>query len=734
MRLTVIYISLLGLAASLAQAQQPSAISFRNDVMAVLSKAGCNAGACHGNKSGKAGFKLSLRGQDPEADFATLKNEYSGRRIDLFQPDQSLILLKPTTQLSHEGGKRFAIGALEYTILRDWIAQGASLDSAGAPTLVKLEVSPSEQVLVEPRLSTRISATAIFSDGSRRDVSRLAVYEQSNVLASISLDGQVTAGRIGETTVIVRYLQCQEPVRLIFVPARPDFAWAAPPTTNYIDQEVFAKLRSTRTNPSGPCSDSEFLRRAYFDLLGIPPTAEEARAFLADKTTDRRSRLIDALLGRPEYADHWALQWADLLRMEERALDKKGTAAFHHWIRQSIAENKPLDQFVRELLAARGSTYANPPANYYRADRDAVSRAEAAAAIFLGTQLKCAQCHNHPFDRWTQDDYYSWASVFGRVDYKVLENHRRDTNDSHEFIGEQVVFLSDQNSLVDPRTGKTPPPRFLGESKPDAGNDPLQDLARWVTDPENPLFARAQVNRIWYHLMGRGIVDPVDDFRATNPPSHPALLDRLASDFVAHRYDVKWLIRLIMNSKVYQLSSQPNATNADDTINYSHAIPRRLGAEELLDAQYLATGMTPQFLGYPRGMRAEQVPAFATTRGPRTSGEVFLGVFGKPPRLLSCECERSAEATMPQAFLMISGPETARLIASPDNRLGKLLASGKTSAQIVEELYLAALSRFPTPEEATSMGSYIDRASNRRGALEDLLWALLNSKEFVLRK
>jgi hypothetical protein len=731
--LAIVAAMILGLAPG-ALAGAGGGVSFRNDVMGVISKAGCNAGACHGNKSGKAGFKLSLRGQDCEADYAVLTREYSGRRVDLFDPDQSMILLKPTTQLPHEGGHRFSTDSLEYRILREWIAGGAQFDAADKPRLLKLEVSPSERVLVEPARTMKISAVAVFSDGSRRDVSRLAVYEQANVLATISLDGEVTGNRKGETTVIVRYLQLQQPVRLTFVPARPDFVWSNPTTANVIDEQVFAKLRSIRVNPSLPCTDAEFLRRAYLDLLGIPPTPEEARAFLTDSRGNKRSRLVDDLLERPEYADFWTLKWADLLRMEERALDKKGTQAFHRWIRESIAQNKPLDQFARELVSARGSTYANPPANYYRPDRDAVSRAEAAAAIFLGTQLKCAQCHNHPFDRWTQDDYYSWASVFGRVDYKVLENHRRDTNDSHEFIGEQVVFLSDQNTLTDPRTGKTPPPRFLGEVKADHGGDPLRDLAAWMTRPQNPFFALAQVNRIWYHLMGRGIVDPVDDFRATNPPSHPALLDALTKDFVEHGYDAKRLIRLIMNSRTYALSSQPNATNAEDAINYSHVVPRRLGAEQALDAQYLACGVEPKLNGYPVGMRATQVPAPPSGRGAKSAGDAFLGVFGKPPRLLSCECERSAEPTMPQAFWMISGPEISRLISTPENRIGRIIASKMSTAQAVEELYLAALSRFPTPEESTSMCSYVDRAHDRRSALEDVLWAFLNAKEFILRK
>jgi hypothetical protein len=481
-----------------------------------------------------------------------------------------------------------------------------------------------------------------------------------------------------------------------------------------------------------------FLRRAFLDLAGMLPTAEEAREFAGDSRPDKRARVIDELLERPEFADFWALKWSDLLRNEERALDRKGVEAFHHWIRRSLMENRPLDEFVGDLISAKGSTYQNPPANFHRANRTPVIRAEAAAQLFLGVRLNCAQCHNHPFDRWTQKDYYDWAAVFAKVDYKVLENRRRDNNDSHEFIGEQVVFRSPRGEVTNPVSGHAATPGFLGESGGiGEGADELEALAAWMTSPKNPWFARVQANRVWFHLMGRGLVDPIDDFRATNPASHPELLDAMARDLVEHEFDLRHLIRVIMNSRAYQLTSEPNETNADDELNYSHARVRRLSAEQLLDAMHQVAGVPNAFPGYPVGMRAVQLPGTGVGRHRgRRNGEdaQFLGVFGKPDRLLTCECERSAETTMSQAFEMISGPVIDRLLSETDNRLGRLLADGHTESAIVDELFWTALGRAPTPGEADRLVPLLAEAEDRRRVIEDITWGLLNAKEFVLRR
>jgi hypothetical protein len=764
---------LAGLAwAAVTLAADGSSVSFRNDVMAVLSKAGCNAGGCHGNASGKAGFKLSLRGEDPALDFVALTRDQFGRRVNALEPEQSLLLLKPATVLAHEGGKRFDKDSPEYRVLREWIAAGAPNDLDTAPRLERLEVTPREQFVVEPTNEVQIRAVAFFDDGSQRDVTRQAVYEASNQLVALSPDGKATRERFGEATVLVRYLNLQEPVRLAFVSARPGFKWSGPKPDNFIDEQVLAKLKTLRMNPSAVTSDEVFLRRAYLDLLGILPTAEEARAFVADRRRDKRARLVGALLERPEFADHWALKWADLLRVEDRTLDRKGMEIFHRWIRQSIADHMPIDQFVRELLTARGSTYLNPPANFYRANRNPIARAEAVAQVFLGTRLQCAQCHNHPFDRWTQDDYYDWAAVFAKVNYKVLRNDRRDDNDSHEFKGEQVVFLARQAEVKNPRLGKPATPRMLGMSEPldvEASeplkrstvepldrpgraqrtdgtirrfnhlptDDELVALARWVTSPTNPFFARSQVNRIWFHLMGRGIVDPIDDFRPTNPPSHPALLDELAADFVKHGFDLRHTIRLIMASRTYQLSSEPNDTNADDEANFSRAYLRRLSAEQLLDAQHQVCGVPPKLRGYPAGLRAGQLPGAHTERrrGEKiTPADLFLELFGKPQRLLTCECERSMETTMSQAFTLISGPTVNELLSQEANRLTRLLASGRSDRELIDELYWTALTRGPKPAESERAEALLRDAKDKRAALEDLTWGLLNAKEFLLRR
>jgi hypothetical protein len=722
----------------MARSVSAESISFNNDVMAVLSKAGCSAGACHGNANGKGGFKLSLRGEDPETDFLVLTRDQFGRRTQPLDPEQSLVLLKATAQIAHEGGQRFQTGSREYEILRQWIAAGTRSDPPGTPKLDRIEVSPKDKILLEPADRIQIRAWAIFSDGERRDISQIAVYEPNNQNVLVQPDGLVERQRFGEATVLVRYLHQQTPVRLAFVPERPDFQWAGPPENNVIDALVFDKLRNLRMNPSELSSDHEFLRRAYLDLHGLLPEAETARSFIADTDSQKRTQLIEQLLEQPEFADFWALKWSDLLRNEERSLDVKGVQAYHRWIRESLLENKPFDQFARELVSARGSTYQNPAANFYRANRNPVDRAESMAQLFLGTRLQCAQCHNHPFDRWTQDDYYDWTSIFSRVQYKVLQNRRRDNNDGHEFKGEQIVYAARKSDFKNARTGEIATPRFLGGAALELSRetDLLEQLADWMTRPENPFFARSQVNRIWYHLLGRGIVDPIDDFRPTNPASHPELLEVLTGEFTSSGFDLRHLIRLIMNSRTYQLSALPNQTNAEDELNFARAKIRRLEAEQLIDAQSQVTGAPVQFPGFPEGLRAAQLPGALPEkrRGQKPAQiEQFLQVFGKPPRLLTCECERSSETTMAQAFQMISGPLQNDMLTHAQNRLAQLLQSGKSNLEMVEELYWTALSRSPSPVELARGVEHLETAGDPRLALEDITWALLNSKEFLLR-
>ena len=787
-------------------------VSFRNDVMAVLSKSGCNLGTCHGNARGKGGFQLSLRGQDPAADFAVLTHELFGRRTNPNRPEQSLLLLKPSMQIAHEGGKRLFIDSPGYQVLREWIAAGMPNDRPDARTLKHLRVTPEEAFLAaspsgklppaklaDPAATTsnpgwqqQITARAEFSDGSVRDVSALAVYELSQPIAEVSHDGFVSGQAVGETTIIVRYLNQQAAVRLAFVPDRPDFIWEGPTPANFIDELVFTKLKTLKINPSPVCDDATFIRRVMLDLLGLPPTAAEGEQFVADSSPNKRSVLIDSLLERPEFAEWWAMKWADLLRIEEKTLDRKGVENFHAWLRDAFANHKPLDQLVREIVAGQGSTYEVPPANFYRALRTPFERSEAVGQLFLGVRLQCSKCHNHPFDRWTQDDYYSWGNVFGRIDYKILENRRRDSNDQHEFDGEQIVFLNELGVAKDPRTNQPRSPQFLGHATIlQPRRDPLNGLAEWLTAAQHERFVQVLANRTWQQVMGRGIVDPIDDFRATNPPSNPALLqaisqylvaqdrvaqdrvaqDRVAQDRVAQDrvegehaafaqpaapaapesntdpktnpggkpFDLRRLLRVILNSQTYQLSADFNESNQDDEANFSRSLVQRRSAEQLLDGISQVLEIPLEFAGYPAGRRAAQLPGVTTTRGRDGSkgngdADQFLKLFGKPPRLQSCDCERSDETTLGQTFQLVSGSLINRFLTKKENRLGTLLASNKTDREILSELYWTTLTRPPTADEYAATLRFFGQATDRRAALEDITWGLLNSHEFLLRR
>ena len=729
-------VAALGLALPRATAAEAPAESvfFRREVMAVVSKAGCNLGGCHGNGSGKGGLKLSLRGQDPDLDWLAMTHEQGGRRINPIQPENSLLLLKATAALAHEGGQRFGKDSPEYAILLRWLRDGAPDSGVLAPRPVKLEVQTSARVVVEPATEVKIRAKVQFADGTEQDVTRLAVYEPSNLAVKVSHDGVVKREKATEATVLVRYLDQQVAVPLAFIPARPDFVWSNPPAQNVIDEQVFRKLRTLRLNPSELCSDALFIRRAYLDLLGFVPDWKSAREFVAGTAPDKRTRLIDTLLARPEFADFWALKWADLLKIEQRQLDYNGMKVFHGWIRESIAANKPLDQFARELIAARGSTLQNPPANWWRANRDPVTRAENTARVFLGTQLNCAQCHNHPFERWTQDDYYNWTGLFARLDYKLSDEKGKDKNDKNEFKGDQTVLIKAKASVTNARTGEPASPRFLGGEAPKLSKerDELLALADWL--PHTPMFARMQVNRVWAHLLGRGLVDPVDDFRASNPASHPELLEALSKDFAQNGYDLRRLIRTITSSRTYQLAAAPNATNREDETNNSRAIVQRLTAEQMLDSLSLVLATPLRIEGVPAGTRLTQIPEGRKHYKPLTSGvDRFAASFGKPPRLIASDCERSNDTAMPQVFQLISSPLIQQMLTQKGNVLDQLLGSGKSDAEVVDTLFWTALTRPPTAQELERCTALLATGDRRRAA-EDLAWALLNSKEFVFRQ
>lgn len=732
---------------------------FTTDVMPVLSKAGCNLGTCHGNLNGKGGLKLSLRGQDPGLDHQALVLAARGRRVNVAAPELSLLLRKASGGVSHGGGIRFDADSLSYELLSRWLRSGANGPSATSPRLVRLDVHPRQAIVAQPQGELQIQVNATFSDGTSRDVTDTACYELSNLNATVSAAGVVSRGKFGETTLIVRYLHEQRPVPIAFIESRPDFVWNDPQAFNEIDHFVFEKLKRLRINPSTLSSDSVFVRRAYLDAIGRLPSAEESREFVADDRDDKRTRLIDQLLVRPEFADFWALKWADVLRAEEKVLDTKGVEVFHGWIRDNIASGRPLDQFVRDLVTGTGNTYEQPPANYYRANRDPSTRGETTARLFLGTRLQCAKCHNHPFDRWTQVDYYQWSSLFSQIDYELGENKRQDDLDKNEFAGEQTVLVSKADEVRNPATDQVARPKYLGGDVLDdqAMTDRLDAMAEWLTASDNDLFVQSQTNFIWYQLMGLGIVDPIDDFRLTNPPSNPPLMESLAKGFADSGFDIRSLVGKIMKSRTYQLSAEPNETNVNDRTSYSRAYIRRLPAEVILDMQSDLLDSPASFLGYRSGIRAVQIPGVQSKQARRNSpkdGDRFLKTFGKPDRILACDCERSNETTLKQAFVLIGDGLNDRL-ADPENRIARLAISTMSDAQVVDELYWAALSRPPSDEELAAALRLIESPTGERASsvkqlllsmvrnpsnnhrvapLQDLAWALLNAKEFLFRK
>jgi hypothetical protein len=705
---------------------KPQPVSFRHDLIAALNVGGCNMGACHGTPSGKNGFKLSLRGYDPDADYLQLTRDVLGRRTDRLGPDTSLIYQKALARVPHEGGQRFNPASIPAKTMHAWLAEGLKDDAPTLPAVKRVEVLPGSRLLNEPVRWQQLAVRAHLADGSVRDVTRLTVFSSSdNAIAEVNTSGLVEFGQSGEVAILCRYLDEMVSVRLTYLEPKPGFKWSNPPQSNYVDQHVFAKLKMLSIQPSDLCTDQEFIRRAYLDVCGILPTAEETRKFLASKEPDRRAKLIDALLERPEYADFWTLKWSDVLRSSRKSIQVKGTHVFQTWLRSHITKNTPLDRIVTDLLTAKGSTYGNAPANYYRIARDPTNLAETTAQLFFGIRMQCAKCHNHPFERWTQDDYYSTAAFFARVRQRKdpAQGASIPKGDLAEYI-----YLDRTGEVVQPRTGKTMPPRFMGGVVPviPPGADRRAVFAKWLTAGDNPFFARSVVNRIWYHLMGRGIVDPVDDFRDSNPSANDELLDALAKDFVARQFDAKHLIRTILNSRTYQLSAQSNEFNKDDNKYFSRAVTKLLTAEQLFDALCQVTEVPEKFAGMPLGTRAVQLP----------DGEVnhpFLKTFGQPARELACECEREGDSNLAQALQLINGPAVNDRLRNATNRIGKLLAKKLTDRQLLDELYLVTLTRLPAQEEVQAALDHVARATDRRRAWEDVQWALINAKEFLFR-
>jgi Protein of unknown function (DUF1553)/Protein of unknown function (DUF1549) len=734
---------------------KPQPISFGREFMAALSVGGCNAGACHGIPSGRGGFRLSLRGYNPAADYVELTRDVLGRRTDRLTPEASLIYLKALGRVPHEGGQRFGVHSVPAKIIRSWLKEGMPDDLAALPALKKLEIVPGPRVCVAPARWQQLAVLAHFADGAVRDVTRLTVFTSSDDgLARVDANGLVELRQAGEAAILCRYLDTIQCVRLTYLEPRKDFLWTNPPEHNAVDRNVFARLKQMNILPSDLCTDQEFLRRAYLDLCGILPTPEEVRTFLADTSTNKRASLIDQLLERPEFADFWTHKWLDLLRCNRLTIQIKGSHVFRDWLRGHVANNTPWSQVARELLTANGSTFANPPTNFYRGTynnkapvvvRDPQALAETTAQLFFGVRLQCAQCHNHPFERWTQDDYYQMAAWFSQVKAKGDPVQPGIAPPPYPWMLREdaiVVYSARTGEVAQPRTGKLMAPKVLGVPAPiiPPNVDRRQVLADLVTAPDNPFFARATVNRLWFHLLGKGIVDPPDDFRDSNPPANEALLDALAREFVDHKFDMKHVIRLIANSRTYQLSAHPNTTNQNDDKYFSHALvkSKRMSAEVLLDALCTATGSPEKFTGFPEGTRAVQLPdgAVVFTGGQYASWDrhPFLKAFGQPAREMACECEREGDVTVARVLELKNGATIQQKIRAPDNRLGKLLARKAPDGEILNELFLATLSRPPLPHEVKAALDVVARSEDKRAAWEAVQWALLTTNEFLLRQ
>lgn len=696
-------------------------VSFLYGTLVALTKHGCNSGACHGSPSGKGGFRLSLRAFDPALDQVTLIREDYGRRVNPLEPETSLLLMKPLMKVPHGGGLRLTRQDPAFTLLRDWIAEGAKLDPPEHPTCVRIEVyPPSGRVLKLPANRQQLSVLAYFSDGSVQDVTRLAVYSSSDeAVAEVHPDGLVIGHDRGEVAILVRYLDHMESCYLTFLRDMDGFVWQAPPPKNYIDEHVDAKLRKLQYAPSELASDEEFLRRVYLDVVGHLPSVEEARAFLADPSPDKRARLIDALLEHEDFAKYWALKWGDILRLTVGQVGGDGVYKYYRWLERAFADNMPYDQFARELLLATGSTLVNPPANFYRTAADENDCVEAVAQIFLGARLQCAKCHNHPFEKWTQDNYYGMAAFFNRVKKKPSPR-----------AGELVIYVARSGEVVQPRTGRQMQPWL-----PSKGNIDVQAFDRraafldWLTSPDNPYFARVEVNRIWSHLFGKGIVDPPDDFRESNPPANAELLDALARDFVEHRFDRKHIIRTILNSRTYQTTFRPTPWNKDDTKYFSHHQPRMLTAEQLLDAICQVTGVPEKLAPLPQGARATHLPA------PDLIKHEFLKIFGQPERQTVCACERTTESNLGMAIQFFNGPLIYEKLRAENNRFRQMANAGHTDDEIISELYLAGLSRFPTSEELEVARQHISRKreelAREKSEKEQLIEKLLAQEKAI---
>lgn len=697
----------------------PSEWTFRNHVQPVLAKFGCSSGACHGAAAGQNGFKLSLRGYDDEGDFLALTRHSLGRRISLMEPAKSLVLLKPTSAVPHKGGKKFDTDSLEYRVLSEWIANGTPGPKKEDPRIERIEIVPNH-VIVKPDEEQQILVRAYFNDGHTEDVTKWTKYTDSNSeVTNIGETGNIKIMGYGEGAITAWYLQ-RIAIATVTAPFTNDLAratFAKAPKRNFIDEMVLAKLRSLNLPPSPRCTDEEFIRRAYLDTIGILPTVAETKAFLEDASSGKRDTLIDELLNRPEYVDYWAYKWSDLLLVKSEKLKPAAMWSYYHWVRDSVAQNKPWDEFAREIVTARGSTLENGAANFFILHDDPKTLSETVSQAFLGMSVKCAQCHNHPMEKWTNNDYYSMANLFARVRAKDAPGD-----------GNQIIVDVDQGELVQPLTGKPRLPRPLdGEALAfDSKVNRREHLAKWLTSPENPYFTRAIVNRIWANFYGVGLVESVDDLRVTNPASNAELLAATAKYLTEQKYDLKALMRLIMQSETYQRSSTPQPGNEADRRFYSRYYPRRMMAEVMLDAFSQVTGEASKFKDYPTDWRAIQLPDSNVK-------SYFLSSFGRPDRNETCTCERTDNPSVTQVLHISNGDTVNQKLEAKDNHISQLLMAKTPPEKIVEEAYLSALSRRPTEKEKTRIMAVLQKTDQKdlRPVIEDIYWALLSSREFL---
>lgn len=693
-------------------------VSFVKDIVPIFTRAGCAGSNCHGSIRGKGGFKLSLFGYEPDLDYASILKADGGRRIDLANAAQSLILRKPTFQLPHGGGVRIQADSIEYSAIRDWIAGGARYDSAGSPRIVSLTVEPSERRLVGIGSRQRLIVTARYTDGSTEDATGKVQFSSNDeAVASVNSKGIVQAEAPGETAIMARALGHAVISRIAITRDPPMPVYPRLETRNFIDELVFAKLKTSNILPSSTARDEHFVRRAYLDVLGVVPTVEEAAAFIDSRDPEKRSKLIDALLERPERAEFWAQYFADLFRLGFNESRDKGAKIFYNWLRHAVEKDRSYAEIVTDLLTAQGNLFYNPTANFYFITRklDPGDVATHVSQTLLGVRIECAKCHNHPWEKWTQDDFYGFAAFFSRLATKFV-NAGSESN----------VYLRDTGEVIDPRTKKRVEARRLKgdieHEKP--GEDPRVGLAAWITSPENPFFARTIVNRIWKRYLGRGLVEPVDDFRVTNPPSNDKLLNALADDFVRNGFRLKHTERLILNSRVYQLSSKPDQSNRGDTINHSRYYMKRMTAEQLLDSIVTVTGVEERFAGWVGIRRAMALP--------HGSPSDLLTIFG---RVADREFirDRDMDPNITQTLHLINGETIQKKLTDPAGNLARWLAEfNGRDEKLVERIYLAALSRRPSAVEAGAVLNELHApAAQRTAVFQDLAWALLNSKEFV---